>query len=93
MKRQRNSSKPQARPRLSDLLPTGENTVLYGDRRMTVQGCRRILLYSPTEIRLQLKRRQLVIRGNDLECSSFAGGCVTLQGRILQVASEGGEAE
>lgn len=93
MKRQRNTSKPQVRPRLSELLPTGENAVLYGDRRMTVQGCRRILVYSPTEIRLQLKRRQLVILGCNLECSSFAGGCVTLQGKITQVVSEGGDLE
>lgn len=73
------------RPPLADLLSTGELVVLYGDRRMTVQGCRKILAYSPTEIRLQLKRRQVCVTGEGLGCSSFSGGCTTLQGYIRSV--------
>ena len=74
-----------SRPPLADLLPSGELVVLYGDRRVTVQGCRKILAYSPSEIRLQLKNRQLVVAGEGLGCSSFSGGCTTLQGRIRAV--------
>ena len=79
------------RPPLADLLPSGELVALYGDRRITIQGCRKILAYSPTEIRLQLKHRQLVILGEDLGCSSFSGGCTTLQGRIRSVSYQEGE--
>ena len=70
---------------ISDWLPTGETAVLYGDRRITVQGCRKILSYSPTEIRMQLKNCILAVRGSELICSCFSGGCTTLQGRILCV--------
>lgn len=70
------------RPSLSQLLNLGETVVLYGARRMTVQGCRRILSYAPSEIRLKLKDRSLRIRGRGLACVSFSGGCATLQGEI-----------
>jgi hypothetical protein len=69
----------------SDLLPVGETAVLYGDRCITVQGCRKILAYAPCEIRMQLKSSVLVIRGSDLICSCFSGGCTTLKGKILCV--------
>ena len=75
----------QRRPPLADLLPAGELVVLYGERRMTVQGCRKILSYSPTEICLLLKKRRICVTGENLACSSFSGGCTTLQGRIRRV--------
>ena len=79
--------KPNAdgRFRVSELLPTGETVVLYGDRRMTVQGCKKILAYSTSEIRLRLKNCILTVRGQGLICSCFSGGCTTLQGKILCV--------
>ena len=70
---------------VSDLLSSGETAVLYGDRRISVQGCRRILSYSTVEIKLQLKNCVLSVRGSDLICSCFSGGCTTLQGKILCV--------
>ena len=91
MKQQRKKGQSHLRMRVADLLPAGETVVLYGERRMTVQGCRRILSYSPQEIRLQLKKRTLAVRGTSLECVSFSGGCTTLQGWIRSVESEGGE--
>lgn len=72
-------------PPLSELFPSGETVVLYGDRRLTVQGCRKILAYSPSEIHLQLKHRRLLISGENLACSSFSGGCTTLQGKIFGI--------
>ena len=70
---------------LSELIPMGETAVLYGDRCINVQGCRKILSYSPDEIRMQLKSSVLVVRGEELICSCFSGGCTTLKGRILCV--------
>ena len=70
---------------LSQLLNLGETVVLYGTRRMTVQGCRRILSYAPSEIRLKLKDRSLCVRGQGLTCISFSGGGATLQGEICGV--------
>ena len=83
----------KARPALSDLFPAGETVVLYGERRMTVRGCKRILVYTPSEIRLQLKHRRLLVRGEMLICTSFSGGCTTLQGCIRSVGYISGEDE
>ena len=79
--------KLEARERfnVTDLLSAGETAILYGDRRITVQGCRKILSYSTAEIKLQLKNCILSVRGSELICSCFSGGCTTLQGRILCV--------
>ena len=75
----------KVRPSLADLFPGGETVVLYGNRRMTVRGCKKIVTYTPREIRLQLKHRGLLVRGEMLICSSFSGGCTTLQGTIQSV--------
>lgn len=77
-----------ARLPIGELVSQGEIIVMYGDRRMTVQGCKKILAYSPAEIRLQLKHRTLCVRGEGLGCTSFSGGCTTLQGRIDAVNFE-----
>ncbi len=75
----------KARPSLSDLFSGGETIVLYGSKRMTVRGCKKILTYTPCEIRLRLKHRCLIVRGQMLICTSFSGGCTTLQGKIHSV--------
>lgn len=74
-----------------EFFPAGETVVLYGNRRVTVRGCRRILGYSPVEIRLQMKHRRVTVRGEGLICSCFSGGCTTLQGMISGVELEGGD--
>ncbi len=81
------------RPSLSDLFPCGETIVLYGNKRMTVRGCKKIMTYTPHEIRLQLKHRRLLVRGEMLICTSFSGGCTTLQGNIQSVGYFSGEGE
>ncbi len=59
-----------------------ELIVIRGERCVTVYGCRRILVYSPTEIRLQLCRRLLSVTGEGLFCSCFSGGSITLEGKV-----------
>lgn len=62
-----------------------EMTVLYGNLRASVHGCRRILSYDPNEIRLALRDRELILRGGKLRCVSFTGGCVTVEGILTAV--------
>ncbi len=62
-----------------------EMTVLYGNRRATVRGCRKILSYAPEEIRLLLRGRELCLRGRELCCVSFAGGSATVEGILTAV--------
>ena len=56
--------------------------VLRGEHTATVYSCRRILLYTPTEIRLQMAKRVVSVCGEELCCTSFSGGTVTVRGLI-----------
>ena len=62
--------------------------VIRGQGEMTVYGCRKILLYTPQEIRLSLRKRSFCITGESLCCTSFSGGAVTVEGRIESVRYE-----
>ncbi len=54
---------------------------------VTVYGCRRILLYSPGEIRLCLSERIISVRGEGLYCASFSAGAVSICGKIISVCT------
>ena len=63
-----------------------ENLVVWrGQTTVTVYGCRRILLYTPTRICVLSGRYPLAIFGEKLICSAFCGGAVTVQGKIQGV--------
>ena len=68
------------------ILPDRDTVVLQGGRRVTVHGCRRILQYSPIEIRVSLGREALSIEGEQLYCDSFGSGCVTVRGDVRRVS-------
>ena len=59
-----------------------ERVSVMGGRRACVYGCRRILFYSPTEIRLLMAKEELSVLGRGLYCSSFSSGTVTVEGEI-----------
>lgn len=64
----------------------GKGTVvLQGQRRVTVYDCRRILQYSPKEIRLALAKRTVSVTGERLFCPSFSAGTVAVEGFITGV--------
>ena len=88
------SVKARGKHRLAAMLEEGtsEYAVLRGRHGVSVHGCRKILLYSPEEIRLQLHRDFLSVRGEGLFCSSFAFGTVEVKGEIDGVSFLG-EAE
>jgi len=64
-------------------------TVLRGQRSVTVYGCKKILLYSPCEIRLCVEKKELSILGEALICTCFSAGSVTVEGRIHGVVYRG----
>ena len=59
-----------------------DTAVLRGESGACVYGCRRILHYSPTRICLFLGKRRITVRGEEMLCTSFCGGCVTVHGRV-----------
>ena len=60
----------------------GGVVVLRGQRAVTVYGCRKILSYSPCEIRLCVEKSELFVVGDDLLCTCFSAGSATVEGRI-----------
>ena len=64
---------------------------LYGDHTLIAYGCRRILLYTQEEIRLSRgKKAVLRVLGEDLCCTCFSAGAVTVQGHIRGVLFDDG---
>lgn len=66
-------------------MPERNTVVLRGRRGATVHGCRKILQYSPIEIRLELNRSAVSIEGEGLYCTSFGTGSVTVEGSVRRV--------
>lgn len=63
-------------------MPAQTMVILRGGDGATVHGCRKILQYSPIEIRLLLERESVSIEGEGLYCTSFGTGCVTIKGCV-----------
>lgn len=84
----------------ADLLCGGCYMELRGRNNLRLQGCRNILVYTPEEIVLRLRRGTVRVRGRRLVCTSYHAGSVEIDGRIDGVdftesenaASDGSEA-
>lgn len=71
-----------------DILPGEMRLELRGRNLLTVHGTRRILTYSPTCIRLEMKDTVLAVRGKRLCCTAFAAGAVCMDGFIQSLILE-----
>lgn len=71
-----------------DILPGGMRLEMRGRNLLTVHGTRRILTYSPTCIRLEMKEAVLAVRGKRLCCTAFAAGAVCMDGFIQSLILE-----
>ena len=65
-------------------------TILYGNSRAVIRGCRKILSYAPNEIRIALSKQCVCVLGKGLRCVNFAAGSTTVEGLIRSVALESG---
>ncbi len=63
-------------------------TVLYGNRRVVIRGCRKILSYAPEKICIALRRRRICLMGKELRFSSFAAGSAAVEGEICSIVLE-----
>ena len=66
---------------------------LRGRGNLTVRGCRKILLYTPEEVRLLLGSEVLSLRGAGLYCTAYRSGVIELDGRIDNISFESLEKE
>ena len=75
----------------SDIL-TGEFRLeIRGRNNCIVNGCRRILKYSPTEMILSIKGFSVNISGERLVCSSYHDGAICIDGYVYGVSFDGKE--
>lgn len=72
-----------AKTRLPTDLLAGEFCIeLRGRNTLFMQGCRRIVKYSPDEMILATKGGSVIISGEGLACSTYHDGTVTVDGYI-----------
>ena len=69
----------------SDVLGGDFHIELRGRNTLFMQGCRRILKYSPEEMIMSAHGFDVVIGGERLICSTYHGGTVTVEGNVLSV--------
>ena len=66
----------------SDAFAANFGIEMRGRGLLFMQGCRSIVKYSTTEMILATKGFLVKIRGERLECTTYHGGTVTVEGRI-----------
>lgn len=69
----------------SDLLAGEVCVEIRGRKSLLMQGCRRILKYSPEEMILSAKGFDVSVRGAGLVCLSYHEGAVIIDGKIENV--------
>ena len=74
-----------------DCLPGECMVELRGRNVAMVSGGGKILLYTPEEIRIALKKGVLSVTGHRLVCTSYYVGAVGIEGQICRVSFEEGE--
>lgn len=72
-------------PRFRADMFRADSIVLRGERTATVYACRKILRYAKACVCLSLGKRRVCVEGEDLICTSFSAGTVTVEGRISGV--------
>lgn len=70
----------------SDALAGEMRIELRGRNLLFVQGCRRILKYTPKFISLEVKNDSILIGGERLVCTSYHAGGVSVEGRISSIS-------
>ena len=75
----------------ADILPGGNRVERRGRGYILVSGCGRILLYTPSEIRVELSDSVLSIVGEGLLCVAYTAGEVGIEGKVSRVSFEEGE--
>jgi hypothetical protein len=64
---------------------------MRGRHTLTVHGCRKILDFTPCEVRLALENATLTVSGRRLICTAYLAGAVGIEGYICAVTFCDGE--
>ena len=71
-----------------DILPGGTLVAIRGRNWVSVSGSTGILLYTPEEIRLSLRKGTISIKGCRLICTSYNAEELRIDGKITSVLFE-----
>ena len=71
-----------------DVLPGSTLIEIRAQSSLSVTGAKKILLYSPTHIRLATKKGALSVMGRRLVCTSYHPEGVKIDGHIVSVSFE-----
>jgi len=63
----------------------GIHVDIRGRNNITVQGCKKILLYTTHEVRIKLSGEVICVRGEELYCTAYHSGVVEIDGYIIDV--------
>ncbi len=77
----------------SDILTGDLRIEMRGRNLLFIQGCRRILNYSPCLMIMAVKDMSVEVAGERLICSTYHSGTVSIEGYIKSINIDDGEAE
>lgn len=69
----------------SDLLCGGCHVEIRGRGNAVISGCRKILVYTPKEIRFKMSDCEISIKGKRLLCTSYCDSAIVIDGTIESV--------
>lgn len=72
----------------SDILNGGCTFELRGRGEAYVSGCKKISVFTPNTVKLEMSDFNLIIEGELLTCPGFGAGRIVIGGRIKSVAFE-----
>ena len=75
----------------ADLTGDGLRLDMRGRHTLTVHGCKRILNFTPCEVRLALKDSTLTVSGQRLICTAYLAGAVGIEGLVCGISFCDGE--
>ena len=73
-----------------DILPGGSLISIRGRSSLSVNGSTSIILYTPNEIKLSMRKGALSVRGKELVCISYHSFEINIEGHIDSVNFEEG---
>lgn len=71
-----------------DIFGEGPFIELKGRHEITLQGCKKIIACTETEVMLRLRSADLHIEGNALRCITYFSGAVSIRGEITLLRFE-----
>ena len=75
----------------SDILVGEFRLEIRGRNMVIVNGCKRILEYSPEKMRLSAKSWSVSISGESLVCSSYHDGAICIEGYVCEISFDEAE--